>query len=109
MYAAVVSDTVTTTPPASAARQLPKTANSTASSSARPASATQPAFLSALSTNVAGRYSPVPTAMPVRPGAMSAIACSMSLLTCSVSAPGNFSTTSSRLGVPLATASPMSG
>ena len=107
-YAASTSATGTTTMPINAVRHEANTASARASS-ARPMSAAQPMFLSAVSTKVAGRYSRVSTVMPFRPGAMSAIACSMSLVTWSVSAPGNFSITRRRLGAEPATASPIRG
>ncbi len=105
----MVSETGSTIAPISAARHEPNRASSNAISSMKPISATQPAFRSAASTKLAGRYPWVSTAMPFRPGAMSAIAASTSLVTFSVSVPGNFSMTRNRLGGPFETASPISG
>src|SRR5215472_7042843 len=105
----MVSETGSTIAPVSAARHEPNMASISAISSMKPISAAQPTFLSAASTKPAGRYPWVSTVMPFRFGTMSAIAASTSLVTFSVSTPGNFSMTRNRLGCPFETASPISG
>ena len=64
---------------------------------------------SAVSMNDAGRKIVVSIAIPVRPGRRSSSASSTPLVTSRVLAQGNFSTTSSRPGPSLITASPISG
>ncbi len=54
--AAMVSDTGSTIAPIRAGRHEPNMASSNAISSMKPISATQPAFRSAASTKLAGRY-----------------------------------------------------
>ena len=105
----MVSDTGNTIAPIRTGRHEPNMASSNAISSMKPISAAQPAFRSAASMKLAGRYPWVSMAMPFRPGAMSAIAASTSLVTFSVSTPGNFSMTRNRLGCPFETALPISG
>ena len=105
--AAVTSDSGIASRLTSAARHWNKNASSTNTTRMQPRSTDRPRLWIAVSMNAACRKMPASTWMPRRPGASSASAWSTPLVTCSVFAPGNFSTTIIRPGPPSTTASPV--
>ena len=105
--AAVASDSGMASRLISAARHWNRKASSTNTTRMQPRITDRLRLWIAVSMNAACRKMAVSTWMPCRPGARVARACSTPLVTCSVFAPGNFSTTIIRPWPPSTTASPV--